>query len=61
MEAEDRPEQAMAAIQSVESLIGEGIFEEARTMISEAKKKGLDLPEWSVLEARIARLEILAE
>ena len=51
----------MAAIQSVESLIGEGIFEEARTMISEAKKKGLDLPEWSVLEARIARLEILAE
>ena len=61
MDAEDRPEQAMAAIQSVESLIGEGIFEEARTMISEAKKKGLDLPEWSVLEARIARLEILAE
>ena len=61
MEAEDRPEEAMAAIQSVESLIGEGTFEKARTAISKAKKNGLDLPEWSVLETRIARLEILAE
>ncbi len=61
MEADDRPEAAMAAIQSVESLIGEGTFEKARAVISEAKENGLDLPEWSVLEARIARLEILAE
>ena len=61
MEAEDRPEAAMAAIQSVESLIEEGTFEKARTAISEAKENGLDLPEWSVLEARIARMEILAE
>ncbi len=61
MEADDRPEVAMAAIQSVESLIGEGTFEEARAAISEARKNGLDLPEWSVLEARIARMEILAE
>ena len=61
MEADDRPEAAMAAIQSVESLIGEGTFEEARAAILEAKRNGLDLPEWSVLEARIARLEILAE
>ena len=61
MEADDRPEDAMAAIRSVESLIGEGTFEEARAAISEARKNGLDLPEWSVLEARIARLEILAE
>ena len=61
MEADDRPEEAMAAIQSVESLIKEGTFEEARDAISEAKQNGLDLPEWSVLEARIARLEILAE
>ena len=51
----------MVAIQSVESLIGEGTFEKARTAISKAKKNGLDLPEWSVLETRIARLEILAE
>ena len=61
MEADDRPEEAMAAIQSVESLIKEGTFEEARDAISEAKQNGLDLPEWSVLEARIARLEILGE
>lgn len=61
MEADDRPEAAMVAIQSVESLIEEGTFEKARNAISEAKKNGLDLPEWSVLEARIARLEILAE
>ncbi len=61
MEADDRPEDAMAAIQSVENLIAKGTFEEAHTAISEAKKNGLDLPEWSVLEARIARLEILSE
>ena len=61
MEADDRPENATAAIQSVERLIGKGTFEEARTAISEAKKNGFDLPEWSVLEARIARLEILAK
>lgn len=61
MEADDRPEAAMVAIQSVENLIEEGAFEEAHTAISKAKENGLDLPEWSVLEARIARLEILAE
>ncbi len=61
MEADDRPEDAMAAIQSVENLIAKGTFEEAHAAISEAKKNGLDLPEWSVLEARIARLEVLAE
>ena len=61
MEADDRPEDAIAAIQSVENLIEEGTFEKAHTAISEAKKNGLDLPEWSILEARIARLEILAE
>ena len=61
MEAGDRPEDAIAAIQSVENLIEEGTFEKAHAAISEAKKNGLDLPEWSVLEARMARLEILAE
>ena len=61
MEADDRPEDAIAAIQSVENLIEEGTFEKAYAAISEAKKNGLDLPEWSVLEARMARLEILAE
>ncbi len=61
MEADDRPEDALAAIESVENLIKKGTFKEARAAISEAKKKGLDLPEWSVLEARIARLEILVQ
>ena len=61
MEADDRPEDAKAAIQSVESLIRKGTFRKARAAISKAKKNGLDLPEWSVLEARIARLEILAK
>ena len=61
MEADDRPEDAKAAIQSVESLIGKGAFKKARAAISEAKRNGLDLPEWSVLEARIARLEILTK
>lgn len=61
MEAEDRPEDAMVAIQTVESLIEKRTFAKARTAISVAKEKGLDLPEWTVLEARIARLEILAE
>ena len=59
MEADDRPENATAAIQSVERLIGKGTFEEARAAISAAKKDGLDIPEWSVLEARMARLELL--
>ena len=59
MEAADRPENATAAIQSVERLIGKGTFEEARAAISAAKKDGLDIPEWSVLEARMARLELL--
>ena len=61
MEADDRPEPAIEAIQTVEILIEKGAFEEAHAAISEAKQSGLDLPEWSVLEARIARLEILAE
>ncbi len=61
MEADDRPKEAMAAIQSVENLIAQGTFEKAHTAISEAKENGLDLPEWSVLEARITRLEILGE
>ena len=61
MEADDRPEDAMAAIESVESLIGKGTFKKARAAISKAKKKGFDLPEWSVLEARMARLDILAK
>lgn len=61
MEADDRPAGAAAAIHSVESLIKRGTFKKARIAIAEAKAKGFDLPEWSVLEARMARLELLAK
>jgi len=60
MEADDRPAGAAKAIRSVEALIKRGTFTKARTAIAEAKKNGLDLPEWSVLEARMARLEMFA-
>lgn len=61
MEADDRPMDAKAILKSVERSIEEGAFADARAEISEAKRRGFDLPEWSILEARIARLEILAE
>jgi predicted ATP-binding protein involved in virulence len=61
MEADDRPAGATEAIQAVESLIKKDTFKKARAAISQAKEKGLDLPEWSVLEARMARLEVLAK
>ena len=61
MEADDRPAGARRVLDSVELLVNEGAFSEARVAISEARQSGFDLPEWSVLEARMARLEILAE
>lgn len=61
MEADDRPEDAATSIRNVEALIREGEFDAAHAAIAEAKRGGLDLPDWSMLEARIARLEILAE
>ena len=59
MEDDDRPVSAALAIRMVESLIQKGAFTKARAAISKEKKKGLDLPEWSVLEARMVRLEKL--
>ena len=61
MEADDRPRDAKVILESVNRSIAEGAFADARTKMSEARRKGFDLPEWSILEARIARLEILAE
>lgn len=61
MEADDRPEDAAASIRTVEVLIRDGEFDAAHATMAEAKRRGLDLAEWSILEARIARLEILAE
>ena len=61
MEADDRPEDAKVMLESVERSVELGAFSKARTEMAEARRKGFDLPEWSILEARIARLEILAE
>ena len=52
---------AKTIIKSVERSVAEGAFDDARAEMSKAKRNGFDLPEWSILEARIARLEILAE
>ena len=60
MEADDRPAESTSAINEVESLIIDGNFRDARAAITEHRKK-LDLPEWSVLEARMARMELFAE
>lgn len=59
MESDDRPENATKAISEIEQLIKEIEFDKARSKMAEYKKEGLDLPEWSVFEARIARLEII--
>ena len=58
LDADDRPPMSTAAIKEVEALIGREAFKKARTAIKKAKENGLDLPEWSILEARIARLEV---
>ena len=61
MEANDRPEKAKAAIERIESLIKKGTFKEVRAEIANYKNKGLDLPEWSVFEARMAKMEIFGK
>ena len=61
MEAGDRPEESDSAIKEVESLIIDANFRKAREVIAKYRKIGLILPEWSVLEARMARMELLAE
>lgn len=58
MDAGSRPEQSVEAISKVETLIKEGKFKEARTAITDFKIENIDLPEWSIFEARMARMEI---
>jgi predicted ATP-binding protein involved in virulence len=60
MEADERPADALEVIKRVEEMIDGGEFKKARKAISLAKNDGLDFPEWSVLEARMARLEVLS-
>jgi len=59
METDDRPHEAVKAIDKVESLILAGNFTAARQEISEYKQKDFDLTEWTVFEARMARMELL--
>jgi hypothetical protein len=61
MEADERPAGAAKAIKAVETLIRTGDFKKARAVIATQRKRGLDLPEWSVLEARMARMEELTK
>ncbi len=59
MDTNDRPNSADEAIMKIENLINEGDFEQSHKLMLEYKTQGLDLPEWTSLEARIARLEII--
>ncbi len=61
MEADDRPADAAKKIKEVEGLIRRGSFKKARKQIADYRRYGFDLPEWSVLEARMARMEILVD
>lgn len=61
MEAEERPEESSLAINEVESLIRDGNFSDARVAITKYRKNRLDIKEWSMFEARMARLEVLGE
>jgi predicted ATP-binding protein involved in virulence len=61
MEANDRPAMAAKAIRQVEALIKRSSFKKARTEIEVQRREGLDLPEWSILEARMARIEVIAK
>jgi predicted ATP-binding protein involved in virulence len=61
MEADDRPAGSAEVIRQVEALIKKGAFKKARSAIAKARKNGLDLPEWSIFDARMGRLEALAK
>jgi predicted ATP-binding protein involved in virulence len=61
MEADDRPIGSAKAIREVEEFIKKGAFNKARSSIASKRKEGLDLPEWSILEARMARMELLVK
>ncbi len=61
MEADERSPEATAAIEEIEALMKEWDLETARLKIAERRREGFDLPYWSVLEARMARMEDLFE
>jgi hypothetical protein len=59
--SDDRPADAARVVRDIEALIKKGSFRMARKAIASAKETGLDLPDWSVLEARMARLEMVTK
>lgn len=59
METEERSPEASEAMEKVENLIKAGNFKAARETIATYKESpGFDLPEWSIFEARMAKMEI---
>lgn len=61
METDERSPEATMAIEEVEALMKEWDLETARLKIAERRREGFDLPYWSVLEARMGRMEDLFE
>lgn len=58
MEDDDRIDESIQAIESVQKLIDEIEFEAARALIAKYKSNNLDLLEWVDLEARMSHLEM---
>jgi len=52
---------AKRALTDVESSINNGEFKIARKQISNYIKNGINIVDWSILEARMARMELLIE
>jgi len=61
VEVNIRTETIMTALKEVEEDINLTEFENARDKIKKYKSQGMYLPEWSMFEARIAKMEVLAE
>jgi hypothetical protein len=61
MGADERSFEATAAIEEVETMMKEWELETARERIAQRRREGFDLPYWSILEARMARMEDLFE
>jgi predicted ATP-binding protein involved in virulence len=61
METDERPADTARAIETVEALVSKGAYAKARKMIALHRKKWPDIPDWAVLEARMARMEVLAK
>jgi predicted ATP-binding protein involved in virulence len=61
METDERPADAAKAVKGVEVLIAKGSYAKARKMIAVHRKKWPDIPDWAILETRMARMELLAK